>query len=119
MMDYVYALISPGPSTQSLRQDRVPQDVLDVLAFAFSAGMLELPLYGSADAVEIRLDDPRRNLCLGGDGRFMAHAGSSGDHYFTHRYDEEWAEIHASDCTGDAALGEKICKRWATEEDAP
>mgnify|MGYP001562304766 CR=1 FL=1 len=89
---------------KSLRQDHLPQEVRDLLAYAWTAGLLPLPLYGTANAVEIRLDDSLHHVLHGGAG-FRCHAGSNADEYYIHRHDDRWAEIWHNDCDGDTERG--------------
>ncbi len=104
------AVLAPSEANRSRRQDRLPQDVRDVLAWAFSVGLpvndfLPMPM----SAAEVRLDRPMQNVMGGGDG-FHKHGGSDSLRYMQHADDDDWALIFANDCNGNAERGAVIMR---------
>jgi len=104
----VAGYLAPSHHAKSIRQDKLSQDARDLLAWAFACNLpasevLPMPM----SAAEVRLDDPVRNICEGGDG-FRRHGGSDSLEYFPHRDDEDWAVVFKWDCDGDAERGQAI-----------
>ena len=104
------AVLAPSGANQSRRQDKLPQDVRDILAWAFSIGLpasdiLPMPV----SAFEIKLDTPMRHVMYGGDG-FKRHGGSDSLCYMHHSDDDDWALVFANDCDGNAERGAAIMR---------
>lgn len=93
----------------SVRQEKLTQDALDVLAWAFTQyppimvhGLMPL------NAVEVEIGGDEVNKILyGGDG-FRMHGGGDSPRYFRHADDEQWAVVFADECTGDSGRGAEI-----------
>jgi len=95
---------------KSMRQELLSQEARDILKAAFEKGLLNNSLGGfQCNAVEVRLDDPIKNILDGGDG-FMAHGLAQSERYFKHIADENWAVVFDSDCDGDCKKGWSLLK---------
>jgi hypothetical protein len=104
------AVLGPTGANQSRRQDRLPQDVRDILAWAFAVGLsasdiLPLPM----SAAEVQLDRPMHHVLNGGDG-FLRHGGSDSLYYMKHADEGDWALVFANDCDGNAERGAAIMR---------
>jgi len=100
------AVLDPHRDKKSLRQELLPQDARDLLAWCFAAKISvndEVPEI-IMTAAEVRLDDSVKNICEGGDG-FFRHGGLDAWRYFKHRLDTNWAVVFAWDCDGDPVRG--------------
>jgi len=72
--------------------DRLTADQQDLVAL-----YMALPTgWTSTYMVEVRLDDPERNILKGGDG-LVTHGGNGSRRYAKHYGDPDWAVIHYED----------------------
>ena len=104
----VIAILGSNRQSKSIRQEKLPEEAVHLLAFLFSLGC--------SNAAEIRLDNPIDNVIYGGKGKFHSHSGSDSLRYFSHRDDPEWAVVFEHDCFGDAEKGEAIFERIKREK---
>ena len=112
------AVLGPSGEQSSLRQNKLPQQVRDLLAHCFDAGisandLLPVPM----NAAEVRIEGALNSI-LFGEGGFLRHGGSDLSHYFRHLYDEAWAVVYANDCDGDAERGRAVLTALATQHGA-
>jgi len=102
------AFLGPHQDKDSVRQEKLPQETRDLLAFLFASNVFVNPAFPiRMTAVEVKIPDATNNV-LDGQGGFVRHGGSDSWHYFTHRDDEEWAVVFAHDCDGDRWAGHKL-----------
>lgn len=87
--------------------DKLAQEVLDLVAWAFENFSVGWDI---CHAVEIRLDNPLKNLLEGGSG-LVCHGGGDGRGYINHYGDESWAIIHWQDPTWKALLCKEMIQR--------
>lgn len=101
--------LEPSGRNASLRADQLPQDALDIMAFAFTrTTKFGMPICG----IEVRLDNPTRNMLLNDDNGCHVHAGSDLLHYFKHADDVNWAVIFPNDCSGNVENGRRILRQY-------
>ena len=75
--------------------DKLDKKTLELIAWAFKNHVVGWDL---CHAIEIRLDNPFKNLTEGGDG-LVVHGGGDSRRYIKHYGDDEWAVIHWQDPT--------------------
>jgi len=78
---------------KSQNLDRLTSDQRNLLAY-----LMTLPLYfwPCTYMIEVRLDDPTKNLLEGEDG-LHRHAGNGSRDYARHYGDPDWAIVHIHD----------------------
>ncbi len=107
---------------RSRRQEKLPQEIRDLLKFGFGCSNGEISSQGFPPTVfELKLDNPLHYV-LEGDGGFHTHGLSDSLCYIHHYEDEDWAVIFPDDCDGDYDRGEKyyheLKKQYAPEDNS-
>ena len=87
--------------------DKLDQKVLDLVAWVFENFVVGWDI---CHAVEIRLDEPFRNITEGGSG-LVCHGGNDGKGYIKHYGDDLWAIVHWQDPTWKKLFHKQMIQR--------